>query len=223
MSDVYVMEAQVRENGGKGIARRLRNEGMVPAVVYGSGKEPKKVAVTAHSLKMAIQHGGFLTSAQELLIEGKTELVLPREIQCDPVSDKITHVDFLRYDAKRMVKATVRIEMTGHDKSEGVKAGGIASLQRSEVELLCRADSIPNILYVSLEGLNVGEAVKFSSITLPDGVEPAIADRDFTVASILSSRTTKTDEDDADDAATADGDAEGESVEGAEAETKSED
>lgn len=193
MSDVYVMEAQVRENGGKGIARRLRNEGMVPGVIYGSGKEPKNVAVTGHSLKMAIQHGGFLTSAQELLIDGKTEKVLPREIQCDPVSDKIMHVDFLRYDAKRMVKATVRIEMTDLDKSAGVKAGGIASLQRTEVELLCRADSIPNILYVSLESLDVGEAVKFSSITLPEGVKPAINDRDFTVASVLSSRSTKED------------------------------
>ena len=200
MSDVYVMETQVRENGGKGIARRLRNEGMVPAVVYGSGKEPKKVAVTAHSLKMAIQHGGFLTSAQELLIEGKTEKVLPREIQRDPVSDQITHVDFLRYDAKRVVKATVRIEMIDIEKSAGVKLGGIPSLQRTEVELLCRADSIPSILQVSIADLGVGEAVKFSSIELPDGVAPSIAGRDFTVASVLSSRTTNTATDEAADA-----------------------
>ncbi len=210
MSDVYVMETQVRENGGKGIARRLRNEGMVPAVVYGSGKEPKKVAVTAHSLKMAIQHGGFLTSAQELLIEGKTEKVLPREIQRDPVSDQITHVDFLRYDAKRVVKATVRIEMIDIEKSAGVKLGGIPSLQRTEVELLCRADSIPSILQVSIADLGVGEAVKFSSIELPDGVAPSIAGRDFTVASVLSSRTTNTATDEAADAADAEESADGE-------------
>tara|TARA_R110000868_G_scaffold218576_2_gene469248 strand:+ start:168239 stop:168877 length:639 start_codon:yes stop_codon:yes gene_type:complete len=204
------METQVRENGGKGIARRLRNEGMVPAVVYGSGKEPKKVAVTAHSLKMAIQHGGFLTSAQELLIEGKTEKVLPREIQRDPVSDQITHVDFLRYDAKRVVKATVRIEMIDIEKSAGVKLGGIPSLQRTEVELLCRADSIPSILQVSIADLGVGEAVKFSSIELPDGVAPSIAGRDFTVASVLSSRTTNTATDEAADAADAEESADGE-------------
>lgn len=183
------MIANTRNEGGKGAARRLRTEGLVPAVIYGSNKEPQKVAVTAHSLQMAIQKGGFLTKAQELSVDGKIEKVLPREIQCDPVSDRIIHVDFLRFDPTRTVKATVRLEMVDLEKSPGVKKGGVATLARTEVELLCRADSIPQILYVSMEGIDVGHAAHFSSIQLPEGVTPVIADRDFTVASVLSTRT----------------------------------
>lgn len=189
MSEVYVMEAKARAEGGKGIARRIRNEGCVPAVIYGSNKEPQKIAVTGHSLQMAIQQGGFLTQAQEIKVDGKSEKVLPREIQMDPVSDKIMHVDFLRYDPKRVVKAIVGLEMVDIDKCPGAKIGGVPSLARTEVELLCRADSIPQVLYVSMEGLDVGEAVKFSSLELPDGVEPAISGRDFTLASVLATRT----------------------------------
>lgn len=189
MSEVYVMEAQAREQGGKGVARRIRNEGYVPAVIYGSGKEPQKVAVTGHSLQMAIQQGGFLTQAQEIKVDGKAEKVLPREIQTDPVSDKIMHVDFLRYDPKRIVKAIVGLTMVDLEESPGVKKGGVPSLARTEVELLCRADSIPQSLEVSMAGLDVGEAVKFSALELPEGVNPAIAGRDFTLASVLATRT----------------------------------
>lgn len=189
MTEVYVMEAKIREQGGKGVARRLRNEGYVPAVVYGSNKEPKKVAITGHSLQMAIQKGGFLTNPQEISIDGKTEKVLPREIQTDPLSDMITHVDFLRFDPKRIVKAEVRLEMVDLEQSPGVKKGGVATLARTEVELLCRADSIPQVLYVSMAGLDVGQAAKFSSIELPEGVKPAIDGRDFTLASVLGTRT----------------------------------
>lgn len=199
MSEVYVIEAKAREDGGKGIARRIRNEGYVPAVIYGSKKEPLKVAVTGHSLRMAIQQGGFLTQAQEIVVDGKSEKVLPREVQLDPVSDKIMHVDFLRYDAKRMVKAIVGLEMTDLEKCPGSKIGGVPSLARTDVELLCRADSIPQILYVSMEGLDVGEAVKFSSLVLPEGVKPAIADRDFTLASVLATRTSTVADDEAAD------------------------
>lgn len=189
MTQVYVMEAKSREQGGKGVARRLRNEGYVPAVVYGSNMEPKKVAVTAHSLQMAIQKGGFLTTPQELSIEGKAEKVLPREIQTDPLTDRISHVDFLRFDPKRIVKAEVRLEMTDLEKSPGVKKGGVATLARTEIELLCRADSIPQVIYVSMAGLDVGHAAKFSSIELPEGVKPVIEGRDFTLASVLGTRT----------------------------------
>jgi large subunit ribosomal protein L25 len=221
MSEVYVIEAKAREEGGKGIARRIRNEGYVPAVIYGSKQEPQKVAVTGHSLKMAIQQGGFLTQAQEIKVDGKSEKVLPREVQLDPVSDKIMHVDFLRYDAKRIVKAVVGIEMVDLDKCPGAKVGGVPSLARTEVELLCRADSIPQVLYVSMEGLDVGEAVKFSSIELPEGVNPAIADRDFTLASILATRTSVMSDEEEDAAAAAAAGAEGtEGAEGEESEDK---
>lgn len=206
MSEVYVMEAQARAEGGKGVARRMRNEGYVPAVIYGSKKEPQKVAVTGHSLQMAIQKGGFLTKPQEVNVDGKVEKVLPREIQTDPVSDKIMHVDFLRYDPKRVVKAIVGLEMTGIEQSPGVKKGGVPSLARTEVELLCRADSIPQVLYVAMDGLDVGEAVKFSSLELPEGVKPAIADRDFTLASVLATRTsTMSDMDEGEEAESSEG------------------
>lgn len=185
------MIAETRTASGKGAARQLRRENKVPAVIYGAGKDPVKVAVTGHSLLMSMKVGGFFSHAQEIEVDGKVEKVLPRDVQREPVMDKIEHVDFLRFDPNRTLKMMIPVRVTGAEQSQGVKIGGVVSLVRNEIEMLCRADAIPEFLEISVADMNVGESGHFSAIELPEGVEPTISDRDFTVVTILTSRTSR--------------------------------
>lgn len=183
------LSAIAREKSSKGAVRALREKGYVPAVIYGGKEEPQMVAVSLRDLKVEMNKGGFFTHNHELDIDGKKIKVLPREISREPVFDKIIHADFMRYDPARKVKVMVRVRAVDEELSPGLKKGGVLSLVRSEIELLCRADSIPSELTISVAGLNVGDSAHFSAISLADGVECTIRDRDFTVASVLSTRT----------------------------------
>ena len=188
MTDIHVIKAENRVKGSKGAARRDRLEGKIPAIIYGMKKDPESITLSGYDLMMAMQKGGFFTNAQTIEINGKTQQVLPRDIQREPVFDKIQHVDFMRYDAKRQLKVMVAVHVTGEDKSNGVKQGGVVSLSHNEVELLCRADSIPNFIEVDISELEVGDSAHMSSVTLPEGVT-STADRDITLVSILTTRT----------------------------------
>lgn len=186
----YTIEANARDKSNKGVARRLRAAGKIPAVIYGSGKDPQNISITKYSLQMAVQAGGFYTNVQEVSVDGKTEKVLPRELQRDPVSGQVIHADFLRFDANRKLKINVRVRVTGEDQSPGIKKGGVLSLVRNEISLLCKADSIPDFVEISVAGVDVGQSVHFSAIQLPEGVENADhTGRDYTVATVLSTRS----------------------------------
>ena len=186
----YTIKAQAREKSNKGVARRLRVAGFIPAVIYGSNKDPKNIAVTKYSMQMAAQQGNFYTTVQEIDLDGKVEKVLLRELQRDPLSNQVVHADFLRFDPKRKVKVNVRVIVTDEALSPGIKKGGVLSLVRNEVSLLCRADNIPNTVEISMAGVDVGHSVHFSAITLPEGAENADhSGRDFTVATVLSTRS----------------------------------
>ena len=186
--------AQARAESGKGVSRRLRNEGMVPAVIYGSGQDPQPIAIDSHTLFLTMKDGGFFTHVHTLSVDGKDEKVLARDVQRHPVKDDVEHVDFLRYDAKRKLKVMVVVHVINEEQSPGLKTGGILQIIRNEVELLCRADSIPESIEVDVAGFEVGDSAKISSVTLPEGVEPTITDRDFAIASVVSPKTSQADE-----------------------------
>ena len=178
-----------RENTGKGVARELRRNNQVPGVVYGLGKEPTGVAVDGHSLLMATQAGSFYTTKHELDVDGKKIDALARDLQRHPVTGKILHIDFMYFNAKQEVRVNVGVKVEGQEDSPGLKKGGVLQLLRSEVELVCRADAIPSHITISMAGTDIGDAVHMSSVELPDGVQPAIHDRDFTIASVVGTRT----------------------------------
>lgn len=200
---------QSRTNSGKGVARQLRREGKIPGVLYAPGSEPLALAVDAHALKMAMQAGHFYTTKQTLDLDGKQTEALARDVQRDPVRGDIIHIDFMRYDPARVVRVTVPVVVTDELDSPGLKKGGVLQLVRSEVEFLCRADSIPGEIIVSMAGKDIGDAAKISEVTLPDGVRPTI-ERDFTIATVVGTRTsTMADLDAGKDGEAAEGDAEG--------------
>ncbi len=218
MADVTVLEAQARTRAGKGVARRLRVAGRVPGVIYGMKDAPLNIDFTEHDLMMMLKKGGFFTNVQTIKVDGKAHKVLPRDVQHHPVNGRALHVDFLRYDAKSKIHVNVSVHLIDEDKSPGIKIGGVVSLGRPEIELICRADSIPDFIEVSLAGLEIGDSVHISSVTLPEGVEPAIHDRDFTIASVVSTRTSKSEDEEVEEGEGVEGEegAEGEAAESAE-------
>lgn len=182
------IQTEIRNKSGKGVARKLRLENKIPAVLYGAGKEPQPITVSGYDIMMGLQNGGFFTNMQELMIDGKAQKALARDIQRNPVNEKVEHVDFLRFDPKQTLKVNVSVIVTDEEQSPGLEKGGVLQLVRAEVELFCRADAIPDAIKISMAGKDIGDAAHISEVDLPDGVKPT-TDRDFTIASIVGTRS----------------------------------
>ena len=185
MSSNISLNVVIRERTGKGGAREVRRQGMVPGVLYGGGDDPVAITLRKNEVIKAINTGHFLTSTASLVHEGKRQLVIPQAIQMHPVSDEPMHVDLYRVKADQIIQVEVSVHFINEDKCQGIKKGGALNVVRHTVELNVRADAIPEQLTADLAGLDIGENIKISDITLPDGVEPTITDRDFTIASIV--------------------------------------
>ena len=213
--DTYELKAQARERVGKGSSRELRRNGLIPAVIYGDNKEPISIALAIRDVAKQLQNGGFMTTVATIDVDGKKVRVLPKDYQLDPVRDFILHVDFLRVSAKTQVHVAVPVHFTNEEASPGLKRGGVLNIVRHEVDLNCAADSIPDALIADLTGMEIGDGVHISAITLPKGVTPVISDRDFTIATIAAPAGLKSDDNAASDDE-ADADAETTEEEGGE-------
>ena len=186
MADVLHMLANSRQSTGKGAARAARREGQIPGVIYGAGKDPVHVTITEKILMKEL-HGPFYSSLYDIEIEGANkERVLPRDVQFHPVTDRPEHVDFLRVSARTKVTVNVPILIVNEEQSPGLEEGGVLNVVRHEVELACRADAIPNEIEIDLTGKAIGDSVHISEVSLPDGVEPTITDRDFTIVTVAA-------------------------------------
>jgi large subunit ribosomal protein L25 len=158
----------------------------VPAVLYGAKQETVAVSIDARELGREYGQGGFFSRLYNLTMGGDKIQVLPREVQRHPVSDALVHVDFLRLTGDSTIHVDVAVTFVNDEDSPGLKRGGVLNVVRRVVELICRADAIPEQLEVDLDGLNIGDSVHISAIDLPEGARPAIADRDFTIATIAA-------------------------------------
>ena len=187
MSDADVLEAQNRPDMGRGASRAARRSGRVPGVIYGAGKDTVTVSVNRRELDREMGRGGFYTRLYSLKVEGTSEQVLPREVQLHPVTDVPLHVDFLRLSGDATIRLQIPVHFENEEESPGVKRGGVVNIVRHEIEVNCRADAIPEGFTGDLTGLDIGDAIRISDIDLPEGVEPVISDRDFTIATIAAS------------------------------------
>ena len=186
MQELLPIPAEPRATQGRGAARAARRAGRIPGIVYGPGAEPVMVTVGAKELTRAIEAGGFANRLCDLKIEGESTRVLPREIQRDPVTDRPLHIDFLRLSADARVTIMVPTVYVDEEESPGLKRGGVLNIVRHEIEMRVRADAIPESITISLDGLDIGDSVHISGISLPEGATPTILDRDFTVATIAA-------------------------------------
>lgn len=189
MSDVATLNAWPRDRVGKGSARAARRQGFVPAVIYGDKKDPLPIQVEFRELNKILAKAGFFSRLIDIKLDGKAHRVLPRDLQQHPVSDFAWHVDFLRVSATSSVTVEVPVEFVNEGAAPGITRGGVLNVVRYTVELNCRADNIPASLSVDLTGLDIGDSLHISAVTLPEGTSPVIDDRDFTIATIAAPTT----------------------------------
>src|SRR5690606_2015823 len=160
--------------------------GRIPGVIYGNKQEPILISIEPRRLQRELQKAGFFATLFDLELDGQRHRVLARDVQFDPVTDRPLHIDFLRVAADTKVNVEVPVVFINEELSPGLKRGGVLNVVRHDIELICAADQIPTSITIDLQGLEIGDTVHISTVKLPEGVTPAIADRDFTVASIAA-------------------------------------
>ncbi|GGC80436.1 50S ribosomal protein L25/general stress protein Ctc [Chelatococcus reniformis] len=184
MTAVKQLKAEVRDRVGKGAARAIRRQGLVPAVIYGAGKPAQSIALDFNHTRQLIYAGHFLTTIFEVEVGTEKTRVIPRDFQLDPVRDTPVHVDFLRIGRDATIDVEVPVHFINQDASPGLKQGGSLNVVSHHVGLTVRADSIPEAITVDLKGLEFNDTVHISDVRLPVGAVPTITDRDFTIATI---------------------------------------
>jgi len=178
--------AEARTGTGKGAARQARREGKVPGIVYGGGVDPMPIQIPFNVLLKRLKQGRFLSTLFNLKVEGQEDVrVICRGVQRDVVKDLPTHLDLMRLRRTSKVKLFIAVEYINHDAAPGLKRGGVLTVVRPEVELVVTAGDIPDHLTIDLTGLEVGDTINISDVTLPEGATPTI-DRDFVIANIAA-------------------------------------
>ena len=180
------LDANIRDNSTKGQLNSIRNNGGVPAIIYGGKDQNQKISIPKKILKTLIEKENFLSSIIALNVNGKTQNVLPREVKYHILSDEPTHVDFLRVLPGVKIKIEVPVNFINQDKSPGLKRGGVLNIVRRKVELKCPSEKIPKSLTFDLEGIDIGESFKISSVKLDPEVLPTIQGRDFVIATLAA-------------------------------------
>ncbi|MBX4955480.1 50S ribosomal protein L25/general stress protein Ctc [Rhizobium lentis] len=183
--ETYELKAEARERVGKGSARELRRNGLIPAVIYGDKQAPIAIALNTNEVTKRIHAGGFMTTVATIEVGGKKYKVLPKDYQLDPVRDFTLHVDFLRVSGNTQVTVEIPVHFINDAKSPGLKVGGVLNIVRHEIEVHCPADAIPEFFNIDLSGKKIGDSIHISEVTLPKGVTTVI-DRDFTIATIVA-------------------------------------
>ena len=186
MSEQLTLSAESRERAGKGASRALRNEGRVPAVIYGNNKDPEAIHVEEKALVKALMSGHFFNATIEVSVGGKTTLTLAKDVAFHPVTDRPLHVDLYRIGKNSKVTVEVPVVFTNEDASPGLKKGGVLNIVRHEIELICDANHIPEEIEIDMTGYDVGDSVHISAVKLPSDVQVTITDRDFTIATVVA-------------------------------------
>jgi len=194
MSEQLTLPAETRDRAGKGASRALRRDGRVPAVVYGDKKEPLSVHVEEKLLAKMLSTGHFMNSVVMVEVGGKPNRTLPKAVDFHPVTSRPIHVDFLRIGEHSKVNVNIPVRFDNEDDSPGLTRGGVLNVVQHEIELICDASEIPDELHVDLTGLDIGDSIHISQVTLPKGAKTAIDDRDFTVATIVAPSAMKAEE-----------------------------
>ena len=180
------LEASTRNTKSKGDIRSIRSNGNVPGIIYGGNTQNEKVSVSKKILKTLIDKENFLSNIITLNLDGKPQNVLPREITYNVISDEPIHIDFLRVIPGAKIRIEVPVQFINHETSPGLKRGGVLNIVRRKIELNCPSEKIPESITIDLDGVDIGESFKISSVKLEEGVTPTILGRDFVIATLAA-------------------------------------
>lgn len=186
MDNQAIIAAELRQHSGTGAAREARRNGLIPGVVYGAEVENTMITVPRDALAREAGRAGFFSQLFKLKVADRALDVIARDLQLHPVSDSILHVDFLAVTADSTITINIPVTFINEEDSTGLRRGGVLNVVRHEVEFYCPANAIPETIEIDLAGLDIGDSVHISAVTLPPDVSPTIDDRDFTIATIAA-------------------------------------
>jgi large subunit ribosomal protein L25 len=177
MSDDFDLIAEIREDQGKGASRRLRHQGMVPAIIYGAGRPPRALAFDHNRVVQQLDNESFYSSVLNIKVGEKSQAAILKDVQRHPSKAQIMHMDFQRIVEDEEIKMLVPIHFLGEDVAVGVKqGGGKVQHHMTEVEVVCLPRHLPEYLDLDVAELELDEMLKLSDIPLPEGVTiPALA------------------------------------------------
>ena len=212
MTDQITLNADLRERTGTNKAREIRNvDRMVPAIVYGDEKETLNIKLKLNELTKASENDLFYTQVLVIKTEGKEEKVVLKELQRDPAKGKFLHADFQRVSSKTKLKVIIPVNFVNEEECAGVKVdGGVVAKAIREIEIMCLAGNIPESIDVDIEKLNLGDSIRLTEISLPEGSEiPGLTDEtDQMVVSVNAPKAVEEDpivEEDLEDGEVAEG------------------
>ncbi len=170
MSTDFIVNVEPRTDTGKGASRRLRHTGQVPGIIYGARKEPAMITLNHNELILHLDNEAFYSHILELKVGKKSEKVILKDLQRHPAKPFILHIDFQRISANENIKVNVPLHFLGEDIAPGIKAGGIASHNLTDIEVSCLPKDLPEFIGVDVSALEMGDSLHLSDITLPEGV-----------------------------------------------------
>ncbi|MGR3503594.1 50S ribosomal protein L25/general stress protein Ctc [Pseudaestuariivita sp.] len=178
------LHAQERTGTGKGAARQARREGRVPGIVFGGDTDPLPISVPFNELLKRLKSGRFKSTLFNLKVDGHEDVrVICRDVQRDVVKDLPTHIDLMRLRRTTKINLFIPLDFVGEEEAPGKRKGGVLAIVRPEIELIVTAGDIPEDIKVDVSGLEIGDTITISSVTLPKGAKPTI-DRDFVIANM---------------------------------------
>lgn len=166
-----ILNAEIRKDVGKGASRRLRREGKVPAIIYGTDKAPQMLTLSHNQLSKAISNEEFFSQIITIDTDVEKEQVVLKDLQRHVYKSQILHVDFLRIKADEKLDMYIPLHFIGEASAPGLKQGGIFSRTVSEVEIRCLPADLPKYIAVDVSNLGLNETIHLSDLVLPTGVE----------------------------------------------------
>ena len=186
MTEIENLKITSKDTTGKGVARKIRQKGMIPGIIYGKGFEEKMFTVDPRDVWKGLYRTDFFSVVMKADLDGKSIDVLPRAVQFDRVTDQPIHLDLMAVQPESKVKVRVPVVFENEADSPGLKRGAVLNAVRRMVEVQCMAKDIPSHFTADLTGLQVNDSVKFSDLTIPETVTPTIRGRDFVIATITA-------------------------------------
>ncbi len=171
MSVEFVVDAELRNDAGKGASRRLRHAGKIPAIIYGRDKAPQSLALGHHAMFHHTENEAFFSHILVINIDGQSEKAILKDMQWHPSKQQIMHMDFQRVDENHAIRVHVPLHFMGEDVAPGIKEGGLASHLMTSVEVSCLPAKLPEFIEVDISALDLGASIHLSELTLPEGVE----------------------------------------------------
>ena len=173
MTDQIILNADLRERTGSNKARVIRNiDGMVPAIIYGDEKETLNIKLKLNELTKASQNELFYTQVLLIKTGDNEEKVVLKELQKDPAKGKFLHADFQRVSSKTKLKVVIPINFINEEDCIGIREdGGVVAKAIREIEIMCLAGNIPESIDIDIEALHLGDSIRLTEISLPEGSE----------------------------------------------------